>query len=326
MELNSITFHDWRNIVRNKKTYDRDSETDFSYVKEGITIWYHKTKHRKWIKLIINPSRILGLDDLITLWEPNKQNRGQLIFELDKFIEEYFDSEYELKDFTLTRIDFTKNVRLGNKEKVSAYIKFLHNIRKVKGFSPKYGKRDTWYIEDFGFDLEGNSNGIDFTAYDKEAAVEDNMKNMRFKRKEIKERLEMAKGVLRFEVKLTTQKAIRNYTDEEDTVKRINKLSKNSEKIFLDTFIRVVPFGDIYKKDKALKIIEENVDDKKLQKKMLQLLELVPKKKSLYLAQKVLNDRNIDRILAGFHQQNLSPVTISKRQKIKHLKNLYTFF
>ena len=58
----------------------------------------------------------------------------------------------------ISRIDFTKNVRLDDKEKVSAYIKALYNIRKVKGFSPKYGRGEEWYDDDNSFDLEGNSN------------------------------------------------------------------------------------------------------------------------------------------------------------------------
>jgi len=325
-EVDKETFYEHRNKVKDKKNYNTESDKDFSYLKNGVTVWYHKTQYRKWIKLHVNPSKLLGLDDLTTLWEPSKMNINEMILELEKFMDEYFDSEYVLNDFLLSRIDLTKNIRLGNREIVSAFISFLHNIKKVKGFSPKYSKMDKWYDEDLGFDLKGVSNGVDFTAYDKEAEVRQNIQNMTMKRREIKERIENAKGVLRIEVKLTSQKAIRNYTDEEDTTKRLIKLSKNSEKIFMDTMLRVVPFGDVYKKDQSVKIIEDNVDDKRLKTKMLRLLELVPKKKSLHLAIREMNDRHISHILSKYHSINLSPVTISKRQKMKKLKSLYTFF
>jgi len=59
---------------------------------------------------------------------------------------------------------------------------------------------------------------------------------------------------------------------------------------------------------------------------MLRLIELIPKKKSLHLAIKEMNDRNILRVLSEFAKHDISPVTISKRQKIKKLKSLYTFF
>jgi len=326
MEVSSDTFHQWRDEVKDTKNYDKESDKDFVHVKNGITVWYHQTKFKKKIKLIVNPSRILGADDLISLWKPKKKNIVELLNSLEEFITEYFNSEYDLNDFRLTRIDFTKNIRLENSNEVSAYIKTLYSIKKVKGFSPKYSRGDEWYDKDLSFDLEGNSNGIEFTAYDKHAAIEERMKNQEYKKKEIANFLEHAKGILRLEVKLTSQKAIHGYTKEKDTVRRLIDLLENCEHIFMNTFLRVVPFGDFYKKDQAVSIIEGNVWDKKLKKKMLRLLELIPIKKSLHLAQKEMNDRRIERVFKEFHKLNLSPVTISKRQDTKHLKSLHAFF
>ena len=124
---------------------------------------------------------------------------------------------------------------------------------------------------------------------------------------------------------MTTQKAIKSYTDKDNTADRIGDLCEQSKHIFLEIFFQVVPFGDLYKKDRVVKIIQENVTDKHLKRKMLRLVELIHKKKSLYLAQKELNNRNIDRIMEEFCKQNVSPVCISKRHDVKHLKNLYTF-
>jgi len=59
--------------------------------------------------------------------------------------------------------------RVYPKNGVLAYIKVLHNIGKVKGFGPKYAKDDDRINPDLSSDLEGNSNGVEFTAYDKEA-------------------------------------------------------------------------------------------------------------------------------------------------------------
>ena len=72
-------------------------------------------------------------------------------------------------------------------------------------------------------------------------------------------------------------------------------------------------------------MVEDNIFKPKHREKMLQLIELVPKKKSLYLAQKEMNDRNIDKIMEMFAEINVSPVTISKRHDIKFLKNLYSY-
>ncbi|WP_090944442.1 hypothetical protein [Pelosinus propionicus] len=55
------------------------------------------------------------------------------------------------------------DIDVNNREKVSAYIKVLKRIGKVKGFSPlSYDCLD----DDSGFCLEGNSNGIQFLIYD----------------------------------------------------------------------------------------------------------------------------------------------------------------
>ena len=56
---------------------------------------------------------------------------------------------------------------------------------------------------------------------------------------------------------------------------------------------------------------------------MLRLLALIPEKKSLYLAQKAMNCRDIEKVMEGFAKINLSPITINKRYGVKYLKNLY---
>ena len=69
-----------------------------------------------------------------------------------------------------------------------------------------------------------------------------------------------------------------------------------------------------------------NVKDKVMRRKMLRLLELVPEKKSLYLAQRYMNCRNIEKVMDAFAKINVSLITISKRQDIKHLESIYAYF
>ena len=58
---------------------------------------------------------------------------------------------------------------------------------------------------------------------------------------------------------------------------------------------------------------------------MLRLVELIPEKKSLYLAQKAMNCRDIEKVMEEFAKINVSPVTISKRHEVKCLENIYTY-
>lgn len=287
----------------------KDVICDDALKNKGVKIEYHDNIFKKKIKFIVNPTKLLGGNDIKKLWKPNNSNISELLRKLKIYVKDYFDSKYKLGDFKLTRIDFTVNINVGDRKSVSAYIKVLHNIGKVKGFGAKYDKNDVEIDTDLSFDLKGNSNDVEFTAYDKEAVSKQ----------------EEAKGILRVEVRLKKQKAIGKYTDETVASKQIKSLAANSRDIFLDTFTHIVPCGNYYKKKEAVKLIEDNISKQKHREKMLRLIELVPKKKSLYLAQKEMNDRNIDKIMEIFAEINVSPVTISKRQKISSLKNLYSY-
>jgi len=289
---------------------DENKYIDTALSDKGIKIEYHDNRYKKKVKLIVNPTRVLGGDDVLKLWKPNQDNISKLLHRLEKQIEGYFNSKYTLDDFRLTRIDFTINLDVGSRENVASYIKVLHKLGKVKGFGYKYDDNDERIDKNLSYDLEGNSNGVEFTAYDKEAASG---------------RTE-AKGILRVEARLTKQKAISACTNESIASKQIQSLALNSKDIFLTTFVRIVPYGDYYKKKDAVKIIKDKISTKKQKEKMLKLLTLIPQKKSLCLAQKEMKDRNMDKVMKQFAEINLSPVTISKQQKVKHLKNLYAFF
>jgi len=134
-----------------------------------------------------------------------------------------------------------------------------------------------------------------------------------------------AKGIFRVEVRLTKPKTIHKYTDESVTSKQIKSLALNSKEIFLETFTHIVPFGDYYKKKQALEMIEDNIINKKQKEKMLQLIELITNKEISTACSKRNELSKIEKVMDAFAELNLSPVTISKRHNIKHLKNLYTY-
>ena len=118
---------------------------------------------------------------------------------------------------------------------------------------------------------------------------------------------------------------IREYTDTTDTPGQIVEIMKNSTDAFMDTFARVVPFGDFYKMDAAVKIVRSEVKDSVMRRKMLRLLALIPEKKSLHLAQKAMNCRDVEKVIDAFAKLCLSPVTISKRHEVKQLECLYEY-
>ncbi len=113
--------------------------------------------------------------------------------------------------------------------------------------------------------------------------------------------------------------------ESDDISGQIMELLEKCRDIFLEIFVRIVPFGNFYKKDKAVELIRSRVEDARLRRKMLRLVVLIPEKKSLHLAQKAMNCRNMEKVMVAFAKINLSPMTISKRQDVKQLKNIYEY-
>lgn len=289
-----------------------DEYLDTSLAAKGITVIYRDSRYKKKVRVLVNAGMVVD--------DPSDTNK--LLHKLDKRISEYFDHRYTLDDFTLSGVTLTVDIAVGSRERVSDYLKVIKRIGKVKGFSPiTYDCFD----EKASFCLSGNSNDTDFILYDLERAVIGQLRNADAGRKKIESASMQTKGILRAEVRLTKPKAIREYTDAADVANQIVEMMESSTDAFMDTFVRVVPFGDFYKMDAAVEIVRSEVKDSTMQRKMLRLLALIPDKKSLHLAQKAMNCRDVDKVMDAFTKISLSPVTIGKRHEVKHLECLYEY-
>ncbi len=312
MVLDSEKFQKVLNRANSKSDclYEQDGEyVDLSIVQKGIKVLFRESQYKKRITLLVEQHVVLGSIE---------SNPAKLVRKLEKRVDEYFGSKYQLNDFILSKAAFSVDINVRRRENVAAYLKVLKRVGKVKGFSPvSYKSFDG--IKNFC--LEGNSNRIDFLIYDLEGLL----KNTDATQKGLKYLVEQSKGILRAEVRLTKPIAIRAYTDESDTSKQIEALSEKSQEIFLDVFTQVVPFGAFRKKADTVEIVKKGVEDNTLKRKMLRLINLIPEKKSLLLAQKAMNYRKIDEVMDEFASLDLAPVTISKRHDAKYLKNLYSY-
>ena len=287
---------------------------DHSLDVEGVTVIYRDTQYKKKIKILVNSGVMLGSNDM----DPDR-----LIRRLGKCIGRYFGYQYKVDDFNLSGMTMTADVNVGGREKVVAYLKVLRRIGRVKGFSPiKYDCFD----EEDSFCLEGNSNSVEFMVYDLEKVFTEQFHPKGIKKKELKAVMKSAEDVLRIEIRLSKPKAIRNYTDAENAILQIIELSEKCQAVFLHILTKIIPYGDFYKKDKAEDIIWENIKDSRLRRRMLRLVVLIPEKRSVYLAQKAMNYRNMEKVMDAFAEINVSPVTISKRQNVRYLKNIYGYF
>lgn len=317
MELSMIVdtapFH---RIFNAKTSYLKeldDEYLDTSLAAKGITVIYRDSRYKKRVRILVNAGMVVD----------HPSNTDKLLRKLGKRISEYFDHKYKLDDFTLSGVTLTLDIAIGSRERVFDYLKVLQRVGKVKGFSPvSYNCFDS----KASFCLSGNSNAIDFLLYDLEQSLTDQLRDSGMGHKKIKSVSSHTQGILRAEVKLTKPKAVRVYTNAEDTAGQIVELMKDRQQIFLDTFARIVPFGAFYTMTAAVEIVRSEVKDSTMRRKMLRLLTLIPEKRSLHLAQKAANCRDIDKVMKAFARIDLSPVTIAKRHEVKHLENLYSFF
>lgn len=84
---------------------------DQSLSGKGITVTYRDNQYKKKVKY-------------------------KFIRKLNKRIGEYFDFKYRIDDFVLSGMTLSTDINVQSHEKVSAYLKVLKRIGRVKGFSP----------------------------------------------------------------------------------------------------------------------------------------------------------------------------------------------
>ena len=312
--LDEERFHKVLSHVHHKADcMEKEEYADQSLEEKGIVVIYRDSQYKKKIKLIVNVDRLL---------DGNKPDPDRILRKLNKRIGEYFEYKYTLDEFFISGMWIAVDINVGTHNDVEAYLQVLRRIRRVKGFS---SVRYECFENVDSFCLEGNSNGIGFMAYDLEGLYR-HLNEDDIKHKKLKSMIRESEGILRVEVRLTKAKTVRIYANKEDISAQIISLSEKCQDIFLETFVKIIPYGDFYKKGKAEEIIRAEIKDDRLRRRMLRLVALIAEKKSLYLAQKAMDCRNVERIMIAFAKINVSPVTISKRHGVKCLRSLYSYF
>ena len=269
-----------------------EEHVDNTYRHKGIVAIYQNSQYKKKVRLLVEPAAVSPtyLDD-----------DERLIHKLRKRLQRIFDKRLSLDDFTLTGASITTELDVGKQTLVKAYMAVLRRVGNVKGFTLRsdclIGRTPTF------LHWQGNSNATDLILSQSDRT-----------------------GVIQAEVRLLKNKAIRAFIrHDDDKAEQIIESTRRAETIFKEVFSWIIPFGDFCKKKLAVDRIRGDVRNASSRRKMLRLLDLIPKKKSLLLGLKASGCRNPRSLLLDFAKIYLSPVTISKRQKITRLDNLYTY-
>ena len=294
-------------VKDNLEEEEGEEYADRSLSHKGVTVIYRKSRYKKKVRLVVNTA---------FLFKEKEYDSGKIVPQLEKRVAKYFGDRHCLEEFVLTEAALMTDLRMEYPEDVLMYLRLLRRIGKVKNFSPVtydgFSKQNS-------FCLKGNSNDIVFMAYNLHAVIKESPGS------EGRQSLACAKGVLRAEIRLTSQKAIREVSQVQDALEQMLVLGKRRSEIFLSIFGRIVPFGDSYKKSLAAERVRTQVSDLRMRRRMLYLIDLIPEKRSLWLAQKALQYRKIDEVMDAFAKIGLSPVTISKRERGQCYWSLYHF-
>lgn len=302
IHLDSRIFSEIFRHVSDKLKQMSDSGDEFidtSKISKGMLVRYRDSAYKKKITLIIDAIKMIGQSEM----DSEKLKR-----KLSERIAKYFGHRFTIENFVLSRVAIITDIDVGGRDEVTSYIGVLKRIRQVKGYSPTYCNM---IPDSIGLCLRGNSNGVEFMIYDLERCLS-----------EISANSVEYRGTLRSEVHITKQKAIAHLTSSSDTVLQLSRMVENAGGIFLEVFSRIVPCGDYYKKKQACELVRQKVKDKRLSRLMLKLIDLIPEKKSMLLAQKALNSRKVDDVMGEFAKIGVSPVTISKRSNCANLNDI----
>ena len=133
---------------------DGDEYVDRSLSHKGLTVVYRKSQYKKKVRLVINTAVMVG-ERLFDPWDALQK--------LNRRVRKYFGGQLSLEAFTATAVTMTADLPIGDQARVSAYLRVLRRLGRVKHFSPvSYA----CFSAHNSFCLEGNSNDTMFMAYD----------------------------------------------------------------------------------------------------------------------------------------------------------------
>ena len=128
MVLDNEKFHKILSYAHKKTDYLEEDDGEYidqSMADKGITVTYRDSQYKKKVRVIINAGRMMDYD---------KAESDKFFLRIDKRLGEYFNHKYNVDDFSLSGVTFVTDIDVESRESVSAYLKVLRRVGKVKGF------------------------------------------------------------------------------------------------------------------------------------------------------------------------------------------------
>lgn len=255
----------------------------------------------------LNPTKLLNRDIVMLTKEEDLQEVSK---RFNKVLEEIHLDLNTFFYWTLNRIDYCINI---NTPYVKEYIKLFQRCSLPYRFNIPYNKKAKVRKHKEGsFYIFNNSTIINF--YNKEIERLNNTGKQ----------LESAKDILRLEIQCKKAKTDYMKYKYNFDIKYLGYFT--SEELSINTistyFNKIIGKGDYYKLDNARAIINLSKHTKVTKDKLINVLELINKHKSIDKAFKEskYTKESFNRYIKLIRELNINPVTIPRRWSMDYLK------
>lgn len=270
----------------------------------------NKYKH-DYMQLTIqlNPTKLLNRD-IVELTK--EEDLHEVSEKFNKIKEQIHLDLKPLFSWTLNRIDYCINIKTPY---VKEYIKLFQRCSLPYRFNIPYDKKAKVRKHKEGsFYIFNNSTIINF--YDKELERFNNTGKI----------LESAKDILRLEIQCKKGKTDYIKYKYNFDIKYLGYFTSEelSLNIISSYFDKIIGKGNYYKLDKARDIINSSKHTKSTKDKLINVLELINKHKSIDKARENSNysKDSFNRYIKKIRELNINPITIPRRWEIDILKDI----
>ena len=270
----------------------------------------NKYKH-DYMQLTIqlNPTKLLNRD-IVELTK--EEDLHEVSEKFNKIKEQIHLDLKPLFSWTLNRIDYCINIKTPY---VKEYIKLFQRCSLPYRFNIPYDKKAKLRKHKEGsFYIFNNSTIINF--YDKELERFNNTGKI----------LESAKDILRLEIQCKKGKTDYIKYKYNFDIKYLGYFTSEelSLNIISSYFDKIIGKGNYYKLDKARDIINSSKHTKSTKDKLINVLELINKHKSIDKARENSNysKDSFNRYIKKIRELNINPITIPRRWEIDILKDI----
>lgn len=302
--------------------------------KQGIRIYFSETEHGNFVKLVVNPRKLIDPDaGYIGIFRISIGNFEALYdcFTLamrKAHLPEVFD------DWHLSRLDLCVNLQSSRKKLPMALIFLLscagtpakyersHDYEELYTRGSK-ARKNNQKRDARAHRLKLSNRSVNFVAYDKVYQISNEGLKLSSKDKQWKDM-----GILRVELQL--KKKWLNKFQEETGIKQssqmLESLAYNSKKYICEYVDRLFPFGTYYHAKAAKQRVKNSSDiRKKTKEKMICVIEGVDRLCSFDKAWANVSGswskKEKETVLSGFEKLDLNPVPL-QRKKILTLPSL----